>query len=214
MEFIILLVFAIMCSGLLMVMYQKHSELTDLISNNQDKIKFLETAINPGENDSVLRGRVSNTESRVSNVERMLKSITDQINQLATANAAVTGNAVATAAAGGASEEQMHLINHQINFVNDRVTKLIESINKVDNAVTLLSQTTLAINKGNLCIFSSNQECPPGLTMAMTFGFITHNPQGNLPVGYFTGGNHAPGWDWMHGGLCCASVGKIPPPRQ
>lgn len=208
MEFIILLVFAIMCSGLLMVMYQKHSELTDLIATNQEKIKFLESAANPGESDSVLRGRVSNTESRVSQVERLVKALNEKMDTVGT-NAVAAGDAAVAPAAGGATEEQMTLINHQINFVNNRVTTVIESVTKVDNAVTYLSQKALLTDQGNVCVFSSSTDCPAGMTMTLTFGVIGYNPQKNLPTGYFVGANHSPDWDWMHGGLCCVNVEKM-----
>lgn len=179
-----------------MVMYQKNSELNDLITLNQDRIKDLERAITPGENDSILRSRVSNTESRATQLERAVKQLAIDFGELES-NLPEKVRQLASANAGGGplGTEQMELVNHQINFLNDKINNLARS--------------TLNLEQGNTCILSENTYCPDGFTRTATFGFIAFNPDNVVPSGYYYGDRHNADWAWLHGGLCCVKAQSL-----
>mmetsp|Transcript_14309 Transcript_14309/g.28524 ORF Transcript_14309/g.28524 Transcript_14309/m.28524 type:complete len:213 (+) Transcript_14309:24-662(+) len=205
MEYLILLVFGTLCVGLMLVMYQKNSELYDAIRRNEEKIKEFERYSNPGEHDSMIRQRMSNTESRVTSLEKLLKNHNDKFELVdQKVNSALEGGASAGGSGGAVSEEQNKVLTNQIVFVNDRVNQIANQVEALSTAQTYLAGRALMLENTNVCVFSGTESCPPNLKKVGTFGVIDHSPEKIVPPGYFQGGAfNAEGWNWIHGGLCC-----------
>lgn len=203
MEFLVLIVFGTLCAGLMMVMYQKNSELFEAIQRNQEKIKELERGKNSVEQDSLIRQRLSTTEGRVTTLERLLKAQGVDLEAIRSAGVPqVQGNAAPNAAV----DEQIQLHSNQIVFVNDRVTKLAAQFDALNDAQVYLANKAVLAENANLCVFSNTDNCPPHMTKFATFGVIGHSGESPLPTGYYLGGSfNDNGWNWIHGGLCCTN---------
>lgn len=207
MEFLVLIVFGTLCAGLMMVMYQKNSELFEAIQRNEDKIKELERNRNSVEQDSLIRQRLSNTESRVTLLERLTKAHTGDLDSIKTRQekaGPVEQARSNTAALASVTPEQMQVLSNQIIFVNDRVTALTTKFDALNNAQLYLASKALIMENANVCIFSNTENCPPNMKKMATFGFIGHSGESPVPTGYYLGGPfNDNGWNWIHGGLCC-----------
>lgn len=205
MEYIILIVFGVLFSGILLVMFQKNAELHDLIQKHEEKIQNMEKYINPIENDSLIRQRLSNTESRVTAVEKLLRSHTSDIDILAKRlKENNQASAVAGVVAGGATAEQIQALSNQIIFVNDRVSTVAAQVESVNAAQTYLATKSVMFENANICVLSGTENCPPNMRKMATFGIIGHSGDSPIPKGYFVSGPfNDNGWNWVHGGLCC-----------
>jgi hypothetical protein len=211
MEYLILLVFGTLCCGLMMVMYQKNAELFSAIKKNEAKMKDFEKYVNPGEHDTMIRQRMSTTESRITNMERHQRTQEDQFtivtqklhSALDTVNKIQTGPGNS---GSGLSAEQVEILTNQITFVNDRVNNIGTEIQALNNAQLYLAGKALLLET-NVCVFSQAEACPPGMKKVGTFGVIEHSAEHLIPSGYFKGGKfNDNGWDWLHGGMCCVET--------
>jgi hypothetical protein len=211
MEYLILLVFGTLCAGLMMVMYHKNNELHEMIKKNEDKVRDFEKYMNPGEHDSMIRQRMSNTETRVTAVEKSLKSqIADlealnrnMAQQIRSIMESETGSR--SSAGAGVTADQSALLTNQIIFVNDRVNTLTAKVDSINDAQLAVARSALFVDGVNVCVFAPTDVCPPGLTKKATFGIIEHSGDNPVPAGYYIGGQFSDsGWNWMHGGLCCS----------
>lgn len=206
MDFLVLLVFGTLCMGLMMIMYRKNSELSEAIQRNEDRIKDFERSRNSVEDDSLIRKRLSNTESRVTFLEKLAKIHTADLAEVKTRGGPVEQSKVNTAASPTVTAEQMQVLSNQIIFVNDRVTKLDSSFDAVNNAQIYLASKAVMMENSNVCIFSNTDNCPPHLKKFATFGIIAHSGDNALPTGYYMGGSfNDNGWNWIHGSLCCGA---------
>lgn len=207
MDFIVLLVFGTLCTGLMLVMYQKNSELYEMIKKNEDKIKDFERNLNPAEQDSLIRSRISSTESRVTALERLIKAHTGDIDtiKMQIRNSGSPGAADTPQQQQVAlGAEQVQLLSNQIIFVNDRVNAITARFDDVNNAHNIVASRAMMLENTNVCVFSSTESCPPRMKKMATFGIIAHSGENPVPPGYYLGGAYNDvGWNWFHGGLCC-----------
>lgn len=189
----------------MLVMYQKNSELYEMIKRNEDKIKDFERNLNPAEQDSLIRSRISSTESRVTALERLIKAHTGDIDTIKMQIRNGGPPAPETAAQPAAvANDQAQLLSNQIIFVNDRVNAVAARFDALNNAQNIIASRAMMLENTNVCVFSSTESCPPRMRKMATFGIIAHSGESPVPPGYYLGGayNDA-GWNWFHGGLCC-----------
>lgn len=205
MEILVLIVFGTLCAGLMMVMYQKNSELFEAIERNEAKIRELEKGRNSVEQDSLIRQRLSTTESRVTTLERLMKTYGGDLDKLKAGGPAVQNNAASAPAADSAAVvQQQQVLSNQILFVNERVTKMATQFDQLNNAQVFLASKAVLSENANVCVFSNTETCPPHMRKFATFGIIGHSGDMPIPNGYYQGGPfNDNGWNWIHGGLCC-----------
>lgn len=205
MEILVLIVFGTLCAGLMMVMYQKNSELFEAIERNEAKIRELEKGRNSVEQDSLIRQRLSTTESRVTALERLMKTHSTDLDKLKATGPVDQNNAAGAAAVDNAAVvQQQQLLSNQILFVNERVTKVATQFDQLNNAQIFLANKAIMAENANVCVFSNTENCPPHMRKFATFGIIGHSGDMPIPAGYYQGGAfNDNGWNWIHGGLCC-----------
>ena len=212
---LVFIVCAALCGGMLMVLYQRNAELMEIVKSNEDKLRELEKSLNPAEHDTMVRSRLSNTEVRVTALEKLIKSHTvdlDMVGKQVRSVLSGGGGAVskdATVSQGNANSEQVQVLTNQIIFVNDRVNGVVARVDALVNAQNALATRALMMENTNMCILSSTDTCPPKMTKSATFGIIAHTGQNPIPPGYYPGGQFAEvdnGWNWLHGGLCCMNI--------
>lgn len=205
MEILVLMVFGTLCAGLMMVMYQKNAELFEAIERNEVKIRELEKGRNSVEQDSLIRQRLSTTESRVTALERLIKTHSGDLDKLKSAGP--VGQETSGGATGvdtAAVVQQQQVLSNQILFVNERVTKIATQFDQVNNAQLYLASKAVIAENANVCVFSNTENCPPHMRKFATFGIIGHSGDMPIPTGYYQGGPfNDNGWNWIHGGLCC-----------
>lgn len=204
MEYIILLVLCALCVGMMVVMYHKNQELVDHVKRNEVKISDLEKLVNAAEHDTMIRSRLSNTETRISAVERNLKS---QLAEVASKIPAVIEQPPPVVVAPVEvvfTVEEKKVLNGQVELLDTRVRELVDLYNnRVGKAIAELSKKSLMLD-ANACVLSPTETCPSGLTKTATFGIISYPHENRIPKGYYHGGSfNDHGWKWLHGGLCC-----------
>lgn len=206
-----LFIVVVLYTGTIMVMYQKNVDLHEVLKRNEDKIEELKRLMNFADHDSVLRSRVSNAESRITTLEKTMRTqLADVGTTVSQAIAFEVKNAVKPEIEKilvndrAVTTNQLEWTNSQINQLREHVNYVIGDFDKLNTAQLYLAKKTLLFENANVCIFSSIDTCPTHLSKVATFGIITHSPDNVLPTGYFLGGKHNDnGWNWMHGGLCC-----------
>jgi len=210
MEYVILLLLCTLCVGMMIVMYNKNQELMDHLKRNEVKINDLEKLINAAEHDTMIRSRLSNAETRISAVERNLKSqLAEVASKIPTVMEQPAAPVVVPAEVVFTVEEKK-MLNGQVEFLDNRVRELIDLYNnRVGKAIAELSKKAFMLDT-NACVLSPTEICPSGLTKTATFGIISYPHENRLPRGYYHGGpfNDA-GWKWLHGGLCCIEFDPI-----
>lgn len=205
MEYVILFVLCALCVGMMVVMYNKNQELVDHVKRNEVKISDLEKLVNAAEHDTMIRSRLSNTETRISAVEKNLKS---QLVELESKIPAIIEQPAPPVVVAPAelvfTVEEKKVLNGQVELLDTRVRELIDLYNnRVGKAIADLSKKALMLDT-NACVLSPTDTCPSGLTKTATFGIINYPNENRIPKGYYHGGSfNENGWKWLHGGLCC-----------
>lgn len=205
---LILIVVCVLYGGVLVVLYQRNAELTEAVHGHEEKIRELEKYLNPTEKDSMIRTRLSTTETRVTALDRLVKAHSTDIDMVTKQMQQVLNNPNGVPQqqqqAGGVGADQAQVLSNQIIFVNDRVTAVSNRLDAVVTAQNNLAIKAMTMENTNICVFSSTETCPPRMQKAATFGIIAHSGNSPVPPGYYMGGPfNDNGWNWMHGGLCC-----------
>lgn len=205
MEYVILFVLCALCVGMMVVMYNKNQELVEHVKRNEVKISDLEKLVNAAEHDTMIRSRLSNTETRISAVEKNLKS---QLIELESKIPAVIQQPAPPVVVAPAelvfTVEEKKVLNGQVELLDTRVRELIDLYNnRVGKTIADLSKKALMLDT-NSCVLSPTETCPSGLTKTATFGIISYPHDNRIPKGYYHGGPfNENGCKWLHGGLCC-----------
>ena len=213
---LVLIVCAILYGGVLIVLYQRNADLSETVKGHEEKIRELEKYLNPTEKDSMIRTRLSTTETRDTALDRVLKTqaadldmVTKQMQLVLAGNPQLASQQERkpegdTAIPGLADAGQLQAVTDQVIFVNDRVTNIAERVDAVINAQNNLARKSMIMEGTNICIFTSTDACPPRMQKAATFGIIAHLGASPIPPGYYIGGAfNDNGWNWIHGGMCC-----------
>jgi hypothetical protein len=206
---IVLIVCALLYGGVLVVLFQKNTELAEAVKGHEEHIRELEKYLNPTEKDSMIRSRLSTTETRVTALDRAVKAHATDIDMVSKQVQALLGNPSAVrfpqpgqAAANDA--QKFEEIGNQLMFVNDRVNSIANRVDLIVTAQNNLAMKALVMEKTNVCIFASADSCPPRMVKTATFGIIAHSGQSPVPHGYWIGGPfNDNGWNWLHGSYCC-----------
>lgn len=192
------------------MLFQKNSDLMESVKGHEEHIRELEKYLNPTEKDSMIRSRLSTTETRVTALDRTVKAQTVDIDMIMKQVKSLLNNPgqqVSAQQAGGIPEDtqrQFELYKKELIFLNERTSSIANRVDLIVTAQNNLAVKALIMENTNVCVMSSTDACPPRMVKVATFGIIAHSGQNAVPTGYFIGGPfNENGWNWLHGSMCC-----------